>query len=381
MADVINTARERALTAGSPRDTAICEITVILPTYNERPNIAPIVARLDAALADVNWEAIFVDDNSPDDTADAVRSISAHDSRIRCMRRVNRRGLAGACLEGALAARSEFVAIMDADLQHDERILVKMLQILRGGEADIVVATRYSAEGSAAGFGTVRRMISRGATALGKSLLSVRASDPMSGFFATRRTVFDKLAPEITTDGFKLLFDILATRQIALRLAEVPYTFRVREYGESKLDSRVAIDFMGLVFARFSRNLLPHRFLMFCIVGVSGVGVHLLILSILVRFKMTFTVAQTLATLVAIASNFWLNNLITYSDQTLRGWSAVRGAIIFFAVCIFGFIGNISIATWIFESNAKWWIAGLTGAIMSAVWNYAVSSTFVWRYR
>jgi dolichol-phosphate mannosyltransferase len=355
------------------------ELTVVVPTFNERDNVLPLVERLRAALADERWEAIFVDDNSPDGTATAVRALGASDARIRCIRRVRRRGLAGACIEGILASQASYVAVIDADLQHDEALLPRMLEAARGGGADLVVATRYAAGGSTGEFARARLLVSRFATWLVRRLLGVSLSDPMSGFFLIRRDAVEAMADRLPTQGFKILLEIAANAGAALRVAEVPYRFRERRAGESKLDARVALDFAALLVSRLTRNLLPPRFLLFLVVGASGVLVHLGMLALLKPLAVDFSAAQAIAALTAIASNFWLNNILTYRDRTLRGFAALRGFALFALICSFGLLSNISVADWLFSIDRTWWIAGFTGALISAVWNYAVSAALVWR--
>src|SRR3954465_8323125 len=169
----------------------MAELSVIVPTFKERGNVAELVRRLDLALAGTAWEAIFVDDNSPDGTAAAVKEIAARNSRVRCLKRGGRRGLAGACFEGMLSSAAPFVAVIDADLQHDEKVLPAMLARLQKGEADLVAATRYVAGGSAASFSEGRGAISRLATRMTHKMVGTPLSDPMSGFFMLRRDRFD----------------------------------------------------------------------------------------------------------------------------------------------------------------------------------------------
>src|SRR5215469_1638523 len=187
------------------------ELSIIVPTYKERGNVAELVRRLDIALSGISWEAIFVDDNSPDGTAEAVKDISQDDNRVRCLRRVGRRGLAGACIEGMLSSASPFVAVMDADLQHDEKVLPEMLARLRGGSADLVAGTRYVEGGSAVSFSKRRSALSRAATWLTRRLVGTGLSDPMSGFFMMRRDRLEELAPRLSPVGFKILLDVAVT--------------------------------------------------------------------------------------------------------------------------------------------------------------------------
>ena len=358
------------------------ELSIVVPTFNERDNVPILVERLSRILTGCDWEAIFVDDNSPDGTAAVARAIGEADSRIRCIRRIGRRGLAGACLEGILASQARYVAVIDADLQHDETLLVGMLDCLRGGNADLVVASRYLDGGSTAGLSRHRSRVSRGSNALTRLLLGLSLTDPMSGYFMMRRDAFEKLAPKISTQGFKILLDILATDGGHLRIVELPSTFRARLHGESKLDSKIALDFAALMTAKLTHDAVSTRFLMYCLVGFTGIGAHLTLLSALIATAaLSFGAAQALATVGAITWNFVFNNLFTYRDQRLTGWRFFTGLIRFQVICAIGAISNVGIATWIYDYDSVWWIAGLGGALIGTVWNFVVSATFVWRQR
>jgi dolichol-phosphate mannosyltransferase len=358
------------------------EIGVILPTFNERDNLPVLVERVAQTLAGCDWEIVVVDDNSPDGTSTVARALGEQDRRVRCIHRIGRRGLAGACLEGMLACQARYLAVMDADLQHDEALLVAMLARLRQGDVDLVVASRYLAGGAAQSLSGMRARISRWSTAFVQRLLGIDLSDPMSGFFMIRRAAFEDLAQFLSTQGFKILLDIAATAQGRLRIAELPYVFRTRLHGESKLDSRIALDFAALVIAKLTNDMVSFRFLLFCLVGLSGVGVHMAILQVALAVAgLPFAPAQTIATLGAITWNFVLNNALTYRDQRLTGVSFLTGLIRFQVICSVGAVSNVGVASWIYAADSNWWLAGLGGALMGAVWNYAVSAAFVWRLR
>jgi dolichol-phosphate mannosyltransferase len=358
------------------------ELTVVIPTFCERDNIATLVERIDAALAGVAWEIIFVDDNSPDGTAAFVKSIGADDARVRCIRRIGRRGLAGACVEGMLASQASYVAVMDADLQHDERLLADMLARLRVQAADLVIGARYIEGGSAEGLSAVRHSSSRLANVLARKLLRIDIVDLMSGFFMLRRSLIDAVAPRLSTRGFKILVDILASAGRDIRVIELPYQFRARQHGASKLDNQVVLEFLELLIAKMSLGIIPDRFLSFLLIGASGIGVHLAVLTLAhMTSTIGFAWAQTFATVAAMASNFFLNNALTYRDQRLIGFNAVIGLVLFTLICSIGVVSNISVASWLYGQDRRWWLAGLLGAIVSAVWNYAVSRRLVWRMR
>ena len=358
------------------------ELSVVVPTFNERDNVTTLFRRLETALAGKAWEVIFVDDNSPDGTWDVVRGLARQDARVRCIRRIGRRGLSGACIEGILASSAPCAAVIDADLQHDETQLPKMLGLLEAGETDLVVGSRYIEGGSADSFDKQRAGASQLATEVARRVLRVKIADPMSGFFMIRRDRFEQLAPQLSTHGFKILLDIVATARGDLRIKEIPFTFGSRLHGESKLDSMVALDFLGLVLAKLTHDVVSLRFLLFAMVGSLGLFVHFAALYIALEvFDLPFPNAQASAALCAMTSNFILNNFLTYRDQRLKGLAILRGLLLFYLVCSVGLLANVGVAFSVYDQEPIWWLAGAAGALMGVVWNYAMSGLFVWRKR
>jgi dolichol-phosphate mannosyltransferase len=356
------------------------QLSVVVPTFNERHNVTVLYRRLEATLAGIPWEVVFVDDNSPDGTWEVVRGLARRDSRVRCIRRIGRRGLSGACIEGILASSAPYAAVIDADLQHDETQLPKMVGLLQSGAAELVVGSRYIEGGSADSFNKQRAGASQLATEVAKRVLKVAIADPMSGFFMIRRDKFEELAPKLSTQGFKILLDIVATAEGRLRTVEVPFTFGSRQHGESKLDSMVALDFLGLVLAKLTHDVVSLRFLLFAMVGSIGLVVHLTALFIALEiFNMPFAEAQGVGALVAMTSNFILNNFLTYRDQRLKGFAILRGLVLFYLVCSVGLFANVGVAFSVYDQEPIWWLAGAAGALMGVVWNYAMSGLFVWR--
>jgi dolichol-phosphate mannosyltransferase len=358
-------------------------LTVVVPCYNERPNVAPLIAKLDAALHGVAWEVVYVDDNSPDGTAAEVRRIAQTDPRVRCIRRVGRRGLSSAVIEGALSSSAQYVAVIDGDLQHDETKLPEMLGALRTGRYDLAVGSRHVAGGDDAGLANRwRHILSDGGMKMAQYFLPVRLTDPMSGFFMLPRPLFENLAASLTGQGFKILLDLALSSPAPLRVVEVPFVFRERVAGESKLDPLVLAQFVGRLLDKVFDGLLPLRFISFALVGALGVLVHLVVLTAALKLLgLHFEAAQAVATVVAMVFNFQLNNDITYRDQRLRGHRLWRGLLVFIVVCGFGAVANIGIANTLYETHTNWTIAGAIGAVIGVVWNYAVSATLVWRAR
>jgi dolichol-phosphate mannosyltransferase len=356
------------------------ELSIVIPSYNERENIPVLMDKLARALESVAWEAIVVDDDSPDGTAQVAKAIGATNPRVRCIRRVGRRGLSGACVEGILSSSAPVVAVMDADLQHDEALLPRMLAEINGG-ADLVVGSRYVEGGTTGeGLSSWRRWGSEKATDLAKRFLKVNFNDPMSGFFMIRREKVEAIAPKIAKEGFKVLLDIVASSPEPLKTVEVPFTFRERLAGESKLDSLVTAEYLGLVVSKFTGGVLPVRFLMFATVGASGVVVHLAtFLTCLQAFNMGFEWAQFSAVMVAMTWNFLLNNQLTYRDKRLRGFNLLVGLVSFYVVCSVGTVASVGVGSWINGFEPAAWVASLAGALLSAVFNYAASSVVTWR--
>lgn len=356
------------------------ELAIIIPTRNERENIVPLLGRLDVVLAGIAWEVVFVDDDSTDGTAGLVQEIARHDPRVRCLKRIGRRGLSSACIEGWAATAAPFLAVMDADLQHDESLLPSLLERLHGGEYDVAIGSRYVAGGGLGAWGVGRRWVSRIGTVAGHRLLRVSVSDPMSGFFMLRRQVFEEVAPRLTGVGFKILLDLLASTERPLRVVELPFTFRLRAAGESKLDTLVVLEFVQLVVHKLARGLVPVRFAFGVLVGVVGVSVHLLTLRLGLQFLASeFWQAQSLATAVAMLGDYLLNNSITHRDWRHRGAWLVAGALGFMSACAMGALANVCVAVFAFAHGFPWWLAGLSGAVVGVVWNNTVSAQLVWR--
>jgi dolichol-phosphate mannosyltransferase len=360
------------------------ELSVIVPTRNERDNVRPVYEALCQTLQGIDWEAIFVDDDSRDGTSEAVCRLARLDRRVRCIQRIGRRGLASACVEGILASSSPYVAVLDADLQHDERLLPPMLEILKSERTvDAVVGSRYVEHGSIGIWSRHRAWLSSIATRIGQWMMQAPIADPMSGFFMLRREVFHGSVRRLSSVGFKILLDILASSPRSLHVKEIPFHFRERYAGKSKFDALVGWEYLMLLADKGIGHILPIRFFVFALVGGLGLVVHLGILWLCLNpMQLSFELSQATATAIAIIGNFTLNNWLTYYDRRLTGWRFVRGLLSFALICGFGAVANVGIATLLFtQQHSLWWVAGIAGAAMSSVWNFAVTSTFTWHAR
>jgi dolichol-phosphate mannosyltransferase len=372
---------EAAASEPAKIEIELAELAIVVPTFNERDNILPLLDKIEAALPGVAWEVVFVDDDSKDGTPAVVAGRCRVDPRVRMIRRIGRRGLSSAVVEGILATSTPYVAVIDADMQHDERILNAMLGCLRAGEADLAVGSRYAAEGGFGDWDARRKTISFVATRLSALVVKADLTDPMSGYFMIRREAFESSMRQLSSQGYKILLDIVASAPKPLRVKEFPYVFRLRQHGESKLDALVTLEYLMLLLDKMVGRWLPARFVLFMGIGGLGVFVHLAVLTLLLKAQgAPFVTAQSAATLVAMTFNFFLNNVLTYRDKRLKGfWPLLRGLLSFYLVCAIGAVSNVGIANFMFANSYSWFVSGIGGILVGAVWNYAASSVFTWR--
>ena len=354
---------------------------VIIPTLNEARNVTALAERLESVLSHLDWEAIFVDDGSTDGTVEELRALAQRTPRIRFLRRVGRRGLASACVDGMMSTAAEYLAVMDADLQHDETLLPAMFDALASGEANLAVGSRYLEEGGTGTWDQKRVALSKLATWIAGKSMKVLCSDPMSGFFALRRDIIEAVAEKVQSRGFKILFDILTQPELPLAVREFPYVFHERIAGVTKLSCVVMADFAWLLLTRTLSRFAYAQFAMFCVVGLSGVGVHLAVLFLLhQRLGLSFLAGQVIATLCAMTSNYLLNNRVTFGAQRLRGAKALlAGYGQFVAACAVGAFANIACAQLLQTHGLFWWLAACAGIAMGACINYFFARFFIWK--
>jgi dolichol-phosphate mannosyltransferase len=356
------------------------ELAVVVPTFKERDNLRPVLECLERALTGIEYEVIFVDDDSPDGTAALGREIAATNPRVRILQRIGRRGLSSACIEGMMATPAPYIAVMDADLQHDERILPIMLERLKSEKLDLVVATRNAEGGGMGEFAASRVRLSQLGRRLSHFVARAELSDPMSGFFVVDRRFLDEVVRSASGVGFKILVDLVASAKRPVRFAEVGYTFRQRLHGTSKLDILVGIEYLQLLLDKTVGDFVPPRFIMFGMVGAVGLVLSVGLLFVLYQLlKIDFSTAQAITTFVAMIANFFLNNSLTYRDRRLRGARIVGGLISFCVACFVGALVNLRVAEAAKGSGVPWYIAGAFGLTIGAVWNYGVTSILTWR--
>ena len=356
------------------------QLAVVVPVFNERHNIAPLLERLSAALNGIEHEVIFVDDDSRDGTAAVIRQFALANPRVHVLVRIRRRGLSSACLEGMMATAAPYIAVMDGDLQHDERILPRMLRRLQDSEIDLVVGSRHAADGGMGDFSGPRVRLSNWGRRLSRIVSRCSLSDPMSGYFVVRRTFLEETVRSTSGIGFKILLDLVSASRRPVRTAEIPYTFGRRLHGESKLDVIVALEYLYLLLDKLAGAFIPPRFVVFALVGSTGLLLCLALLFVLVRvLRFNEPEAQLVATGIAMTANFSLNNLLTYRDRRLRGRGLARGLLLFYLACSIGVAANLKLAGAARQAGVPWYAAGLFGLGVGAVWNYLVTSVSIWR--
>jgi len=359
-------------------------LTIVVPTYNEKLNVRPLVSLLDKALVDINWEVVFVDDDSPDGTADEVRELAITRLDVRVIHRIGRRGLSGACIEGILSSAAPYVAVMDGDLQHDETVLISMIASFNTDpELNLVIGSR-NVEGGSSGNGLsgMRSFGSDVATVIARKLLKIQVQDPMSGFFMIKLESFREVVGEFQMQGFKILTDLLSASRGSWKIKEIPFVFKERQYGQSKMDSAVTLEYFGLILARLTGGAISIRFVLFLFVGLTGILVQLLMVGIFLNVMfLSFFCSQILAVILAMTSNFFLNNILTYRDQSLSGKYILFGLLSFYFVCSLGAVANVAVANLVYNFVPLWILASFSGSVISSLWNFMSSKWLTWRVR
>ncbi|MHC8509083.1 MAG: polyprenol monophosphomannose synthase [Rhodospirillales bacterium] len=347
------------------------ELAVIIPAYNERANVAPLLERLSAALAGVDWQAVYVDDNSPDGTAEAVRECARSDPRVSCIVRVGRRGLAGAVIEGVMASGAPIAAVIDADLQHDETVLPKMFEALKDPDIDVVVASRYAAGGGTGEWDSARERASRAATWVAGVIGPKDLTDPMSGFFAVRRTAFEGAVQAMSGKGYKILLDLFAASPKPLRFVEIPYTFRTRHAGESKLSLRVLYDYALMLADHTIGKHIPAAWLVLLAGWCAAVMAHMALLGLGVDAAgLAPGRAHIAALCIVLSAAYALSEALAHKPR--------KGARWFAGLCGFALLAapGALVNAWAGLAGADqvsgWAVSAFAGAAAGAGWTAAV---------
>jgi dolichol-phosphate mannosyltransferase len=358
-------------------------LSVVLPTYNEIRNITHVIE--DIVAQDVEGHVkrlIFVDDNSSDGTADFIKSFEGQTPfDIVCIERIGRTGLSSAITEGIMAADTELVAVMDCDGQHRAHDLFTMLYTALAKDADIVIGSRFKTVNSQGSHQGLRQWLSKTGIWLANLMLKQKLSDPLTGFFLVKRSSFREVARLTSNSGFKIVLDYLFHyRRKPIRVEEVQISFEARHDGESKLDSRILLEFADQIASRLSHGLIPERFVLFSLTGTLGIAVHMLAVYVLYDLAgLPFRWGVLGATLTAMVFNFSLNNRITFRRFRLRGRDWFRGLVVFVLVCSIGAAANVGVAGYLNDHANSWQVSALAGVFVGTVFNFGLSRRFVWK--
>jgi dolichol-phosphate mannosyltransferase len=374
-------------------------VSIVTPTYNEAANVPLFVEAIGDVLADTTYEIIVVDDDSPDRTWEVAGKLGQADPRVRVIRRFGESGLSSAVMAGLGSARGQVLVVMDADLQHDEAILPRMVGLLSSDQADVVIGSRATDGGSYGSWGSGRRFVSWVATLIARLLLRVPTTDPMSGYFAMTRATFDELAPSINPQGFKILLEFIGRRRAGLRVTEVGFTFRNRMHGETKMSPSVIRSYLlAVVELRVGRQV-KGQFVLYGLVGLSGVAVNLIVFSITdaiglgaihLGFGRPLRWSLLLGIQASILSNFVLNNYFTFWERRFHRQRLLVGMVEFEVISAFGVVVHVSIFQFL-ESTG--WGVGLLGGtaarlghdavgfLVALVSNYYLNVNYIWRRR
>lgn len=384
-----------------PQQVGVPVLSVITPTFNEAANVPELVREVHAALDGIPHEIIISDDDSPDRTWEVADAIATADPSVRVMRRFHDKGLSAAVLDGMSMARGEYLAVIDADLQHDPTVLPVMLGQVRDDTVDVCVGSRSTEGGGYGDWSASRRFVSWVATLIARVLLRVPVSDPMSGFFVVSRRAYEDAAPRINPRGFKILLEFIG-RDRGLRVGEVGYEFRTRVHGETKLNRSVIRSYLlAVAELRLGRQIDP-AFLLYVLVGIVGLGVNSLV----------FTAAEALgfprvntglndavdpiytsfvfSVNVSILVLFVLNNEFTFWEQRYRGWTLFPAYVVFWLMSLVGTLVHVAIFTYlqgigfllsVLGQDPARVVHNLMGALVALVVNWYLNTTYLWRRR
>ncbi len=359
------------------------QLSVVLPTYNERDNILPILRKILSLGGDFDLEILVIDDNSTDGTPELVKEISMNERRIRLIRRLGRSGLASAIKEGILDSSSNLIAIMDSDGQHEPIAILNAVRKLTDEGLDLVSGSRFLGNSEIYGLSQARTDGSSIANNFARFSLPKahgHLTDYMSGFLVMNLNSCMPFIYKVDVNGFKFLYELLAVSKGKLKIKEIPLKFQPRNYGSSKLDLAIFWDFLISLLHTFSLRLIPRRAISFGLVGATGVLVQLISTHILMTsIRLDFVEALPISVVIAATSNYIINNALTFRAQRLKRWKLIRGLLKFLLVASLPVIANVGLATTFYSmiaNNAIW--AQLSGIFVVFIWNYAASSRFVW---
>lgn len=352
-------------------------ISIIVPTLNEKGNINILFEEIKATFQnkDISWEIIFVDDSNNNETSDIINILQNNEKNIFLIKRFENRGLSSALILGALSSNSEYVVFMDADLQHPPKKILELYNEIKAKDIDLVSASRFLESNELLNQG--RYKASLFVNFLLKKLFKINYSDVLTGFFIINRIFFINNYNKLSNIGFKLLLDIILSSKKTIKYSEIPFEFKKRHSGESKLNSRVLVDFISLLIDKIIGKFIPARYFIYSFIGCIGIIFQLTNFYFL-QFFLNFNLALILSILFTIFFNFVLNNEFTYSDLKKRGYRFLIGLLKYYFFCSFGALFNFISARLIYDNTSNIYFAVLIGAFVGSIWNYSMNTSYNW---
>ena len=356
------------------------DLSIVIPTFNEASNITLIVdAVMNVLDKRVSYEIIIVDDDSQDKTWKIAEDYTSEYENITCFRRIAKNGLSSAVIDGFMLANGKYVGVIDADLQHDESILIKMHDYCNKG-ADLVIGSRYCEDGSTGSWGAGRKLISKIATKMSQYITSIHTTDPMSGFFVIKKSLFLKVVDKLHIKGYKILLDIISQLDAKeTKIVEVPYTFKNRINGESKLSPEVVMQLVDFIYLKAAGNYIPIDYLKFLSVGAIGAILHFTVLYIVyVFFGNSYQISLIIAIELTLIINYFINNLWTFRKKTHKGFKVFLGLVKFNILSGIGGIISYYLSISLFTAGTNWILASVIGAIVASLWNFNLNKVLTW---
>jgi len=360
------------------------DISIILPTYNEAENIEIAINKIYEVLREIDFEIIVVDDDSLDKTWEIVEKLKTSKDKVKLIRRFENKGLSRSIFTGMLEAEGAVILVMDADLQHDEKIIPQLFESIKRDNFEISIGSRDIEGGSYGDLSRKRKITSFLGRWFAHKLLKVNINDPMSGFFAISRRFFEEVKDQINPSGFKILLELIV-RKRAPRVKEIGYKFKRRLYGDTKLNSVIIVEyFLALIDLRFGW-LIPNRFVMFAMVGFTGSLVSFFSFSIATFLNLKILLSVYIGTQIGILWSYSLNNIFTFSNFRYRGFSFFKGLILYQIVSVIGIVIQLSlvqsiIKTWVFmaESLVTLYFSYFISICIAALVNYYIHTNYTW---
>lgn len=360
-------------------------ISLILPTLNEEENLKVLLPNLHYILKDYSYEIIVVDDNSTDQSRKVAENLFSDEINGFIHHRIKLLGLSSAIYDGFNLATGEVVVVMDADLQHDPKILPQMIQSIISNNSDICIASRNIENGGYGDLSRMRKFLSKSGIWIANFFLNMNLSDPMSGYFALSRDLFDEVKGRINPRGFKILLEIIY-KSSNIRIAHVPYHFKARRHGETKLTPAIGFEYLLALIDLKVGWIISYRFLQFCFVGFLGSCFNFMIFSLCMTLKIPLLQSVFYAASFGMVWSFLANNFITFSESRYVQKKLLIGGAIYLIFSLPGLLVQISVTVFLFNLfsavlnlNIHYYFIYIAAVIFGAILNYFIHLKITWK--